>query len=145
LSQTRQHLPSTFARTPQTRRHSPKAIFEKNINHLAKFTRVMRESGECGASGHCLSKTLFKWLGARLSVQIHNNVSSSFRRQKTWLLDKQQWCLRGHSNNTWHFRGEEGLSKVSPNITWGRGRLAKNITWQFLLVHVISLIKVNQS
>ncbi len=36
-------------------------------------------------------------------------------------------CLRGHSNNIWHFRGGGGG--------------CKNVTWQFLLV--ISLVKVD--
>ena len=43
-----------FARTRQTRRHSPKAISEKNVTRLAKFARVMRESREFGESCHCL-------------------------------------------------------------------------------------------
>ena len=38
----------------QTRRHLPKAIFEKNVTRLDKFTRVMSKSREFGASGHCL-------------------------------------------------------------------------------------------
>jgi hypothetical protein len=46
------HLPSTR----QTRRHSPKAIFEKNVTRLATFARVIRHSCEFGASGHCLGK-----------------------------------------------------------------------------------------
>jgi hypothetical protein len=29
-----------FCETRQTRRHSPKAIFEKNVTHLAKFARL---------------------------------------------------------------------------------------------------------
>ncbi len=40
--------------TRQTRRHSPEAIFEKNVTLLAKFARVTRESREFGASGHSL-------------------------------------------------------------------------------------------
>jgi hypothetical protein len=44
------HLPSTR----QTRRHSPNAIFEKNVTRLATFARVIRHSREFGASGHCL-------------------------------------------------------------------------------------------
>ncbi len=32
--------PSLVARTCQTRRHSPKAIFEKNVTRLDKFARV---------------------------------------------------------------------------------------------------------
>ena len=39
--------------------------------------------------------------------------------------------LRGHSNNTWHFRGEGGPG-------WG----SKNVTGQFLLV--ISLVKIDK-
>jgi hypothetical protein len=38
----------------QTRRDSPKAIFEKNVTRLAKFARVIRNSRKFGASGHCL-------------------------------------------------------------------------------------------
>jgi hypothetical protein len=44
------------ARTRQTCLHSPKAIFEKNVTRLAKFTQVMSESREFGASSHCLLK-----------------------------------------------------------------------------------------
>jgi hypothetical protein len=55
--QTRQHSPTCFARTRQTRQHSPKAIFEKNVTRLDTFARVMSESREFGASGHCLKKT----------------------------------------------------------------------------------------
>jgi hypothetical protein len=50
----RGHLPSCVARTRQTHRDSPKAIFEKNVTCLAKFSRLMRESREFGASSHCL-------------------------------------------------------------------------------------------
>jgi hypothetical protein len=32
----------------------PKAIFEKNVTRLDTFARVMSESREFGASGHCL-------------------------------------------------------------------------------------------
>ncbi len=39
--------------------------------------------------------------------------------------------LRGHSNNTWHFRGR------------GLGGVSKNVTWQFLLV--ILLEKVDKT
>ncbi len=52
--QTRQHSPTCFAWTRQTRRHWPKAIFEKNVTRLNTFARVMSESREFGASGHCL-------------------------------------------------------------------------------------------
>ncbi len=47
------HLPST-RQTPQTRRHSPKAIYEKKMTRRAKFARVVCDSHEFGASGHCL-------------------------------------------------------------------------------------------
>jgi hypothetical protein len=49
------HLPSTR----QTRRHSPNAIFEKNVTRLATFAQVIRHSREFGASGHCLVLTFF--------------------------------------------------------------------------------------
>ena len=52
--QTRRHSPSRVDRTRQTRRHLPKAIFEKNVTRLVKFARVLSESREFGASGHCL-------------------------------------------------------------------------------------------
>ncbi len=55
--QTRRHLPTCFAWTRQTRWHLPKAIFEKNVTHLDTFARVMSESREFGASGHCLHLT----------------------------------------------------------------------------------------
>ncbi len=29
-----------------------------NVTHLAKFARVMSESGKCGASGHCLQPNI---------------------------------------------------------------------------------------
>ncbi len=45
------------ARTCQTRRHSPKAIFEKNVTRLDKLARVTRKSHEFGASGHSLEKS----------------------------------------------------------------------------------------
>jgi hypothetical protein len=45
-----------LAKTCQTRRHSPNAIFEKNVTRLATFARVIRHSREFGASGHCLHK-----------------------------------------------------------------------------------------
>ncbi len=44
------------ARTRQTRRHSPKAIVEKNVTRLDTFARVICHSREFGASGHCLVK-----------------------------------------------------------------------------------------
>ncbi len=47
-------MPSRVARTRQTCRHLPKAIFEKNVTRLDKFAQVMRESREFGASGHSL-------------------------------------------------------------------------------------------
>ncbi len=50
----RVHLPSRVARTRQTRRHSPKAIFEKNVTCLAKFARVTCESRKFGTSGNSL-------------------------------------------------------------------------------------------
>jgi hypothetical protein len=37
-----------------TRRHSPKAIFEKNVTRLAKFVRVILDTREFGPSSHCL-------------------------------------------------------------------------------------------
>ena len=43
-----------LASTRQTRRHSPKAIFEKNVTRLDTFARVIRHFREFGASGHCL-------------------------------------------------------------------------------------------
>ncbi len=51
----RRHSPTYFARTRQTRPHSPKGFFEKNVTRLDTFARVIRHSGEFGASGHCLS------------------------------------------------------------------------------------------
>ncbi len=53
------HLPSHVAQTCQTCRHSPKAIFEKNVTRLNTFARVMSESREFGASGHCLGFTQY--------------------------------------------------------------------------------------
>ncbi len=50
----RRHSPTYFARTRQTRPHSPKGFFEKNVTRLDTFARVIRHSGEFGASGHCL-------------------------------------------------------------------------------------------
>jgi hypothetical protein len=47
-------LPNHFARTRQTRQHSPKAIFEKNVTRLDTFAQVIRHFREFGASGHCL-------------------------------------------------------------------------------------------
>ena len=69
--QTRRHLPTCFARTRQTRktrrhsptcfartrRHSPKAIFEKNVTRLAKFAQVLSESRKFGTSCHSLPFT----------------------------------------------------------------------------------------
>ena len=46
-----------LASTRQTRRHSPKAIFEKNVTRLDIFARVIRHFCEFGASGLCLNKT----------------------------------------------------------------------------------------
>ncbi len=48
---------SGFAWTRQTRRNSPKAIFEKNVTRLAKFARVIRETCTNFASSHCLIKS----------------------------------------------------------------------------------------
>jgi hypothetical protein len=47
------HSPANLANS-STRRHSPKAIFEKNVTRLDKFAGVIGESREFGASGHCL-------------------------------------------------------------------------------------------
>ena len=69
--QTRRHSPTCFARTRQTRktrrhsptcfartrRHSPKAIFEKNVTRLAKFAQVLSESRKFGTSCHSLPFT----------------------------------------------------------------------------------------
>jgi hypothetical protein len=41
----------------QTHQDLPKAIFEKNVTRLAKFVRVIHDSREFGASGHCLEPT----------------------------------------------------------------------------------------
>ena len=61
------HLPSTR----QTRQHSPKAIFEKNVTRLDKFARVMGESREFGASGHCLVYyNNFVFLGRMVTISI---------------------------------------------------------------------------
>ena len=40
--------------TRQTRPHSPKAIFDKNVTRLDTFAQVIRHFREFGASGHCL-------------------------------------------------------------------------------------------
>jgi hypothetical protein len=56
-----------FGRTRQTRRHSPNAIFEKNVTRLAKFARVLSESHKFGASGQCLIVSLFSFLGRLLT------------------------------------------------------------------------------
>ncbi len=40
--------------TRQTRPHSPKAIFDKNVTRFDTFARVIRHFREFGASGHCL-------------------------------------------------------------------------------------------
>ncbi len=53
----RRHSPTYFAWTRQTRPHLPKGFFEKNATRLDTFVRVIRHSGEFGASGHCLIKT----------------------------------------------------------------------------------------
>ncbi len=50
------HSPTTFVRTRQTRRHLPKAIFFKNVTCLAKFARVLSESGKFETSENCLIK-----------------------------------------------------------------------------------------
>ncbi len=52
--QTRWHSSTCFAWTRQTRQHLPKAILEKNVTCPDTFARVMSESREFGASGHCL-------------------------------------------------------------------------------------------
>jgi hypothetical protein len=48
--------------------------------------------------------------------------------------------LRGNSNNMWHLRGKV-VSKVSSNITWGDGGLAKissdNLYWSFYWYRLI--------
>jgi hypothetical protein len=63
-----------FARTRQTRRHLPKAISEKNVTCLAKFERVMRESREFGASGHCLPEDQKTALESN-NKQIKNDIA----------------------------------------------------------------------
>jgi hypothetical protein len=67
------HSPSRVAWTPQTRRHSPKAIFKKNVTRLDKFVRVTRESCEFGASGHCLIKNQKKLTKCNLMSISHFN------------------------------------------------------------------------
>ncbi len=47
--------------TRQTRPHSPKAIFEKNVTRLAKFVRVIRDTCKFGASSHCLILINYLW------------------------------------------------------------------------------------
>ncbi len=54
VRQTCPHLPTSFARTYHTWWHSPNAIFEKDVNCLTKFARVLSESCKFCASGHYL-------------------------------------------------------------------------------------------
>jgi hypothetical protein len=56
--------------TRQTRPHSPKAIFEKNVTRLTKFARVIRNSHEFGASSHCLGKFQFSSCDVRLGFSL---------------------------------------------------------------------------
>jgi hypothetical protein len=51
-----------MGRPGQTRPHSPKAIFDKNVIRLDTFARVIRHFREFGASGHCLGRTQFLFL-----------------------------------------------------------------------------------
>jgi hypothetical protein len=44
----------TFVDIRQTRPHSPKGFFEKNVTRFDTFAQVIRHSGKFGASGHCL-------------------------------------------------------------------------------------------
>ncbi len=57
LAKLAKHLPNHLPSTRQTRRHSPKPIFEKNVTRLTTFARVIRHSREFGVSGHCLNST----------------------------------------------------------------------------------------
>jgi hypothetical protein len=58
----------------------PKGFFEKNVTRLDTFARVIRHSGEFGASGHCLGKTQtnllleFKFKEKTLSFGIERTV-----------------------------------------------------------------------
>ena len=52
--QTCWHSPSLFARTRQTSQYLPNAIFGKNVTCLAKFARVLSNSGKCGVIRECL-------------------------------------------------------------------------------------------
>ncbi len=67
--QTRRHSPSRVARTRRTCRHLPKAIFEKNVTRIAKFTRVIFESRKFGASSHSL---IFTQLSNNLKMALYN-------------------------------------------------------------------------
>jgi hypothetical protein len=69
---------SGFARTRQTRRNLPKAIFEKNVTRLAKFAGVIRETRANFASSHCLVLTFFS-SSAQCSFQcIRNDDCNAF-------------------------------------------------------------------
>ncbi len=81
-----------FGRTRQTRRHSPNAIFEKNVTCLAKFARVLSESHEFGASGQCLIVSLFSFLGRLLTCLYIYFIISPFYN----LLTKRSFCATNH-------------------------------------------------
>ncbi len=84
------------------------------------------------------------WVQARRrSLHLQWSLRNFFASILTEIFHFFTMLLRGHSNNTWHYRGEGRLAKVSPNITWGGGGISKNVTWQFLLV--ISLVKVDKN
>ncbi len=66
--------------TRQTRPHSPKAIFDKNVTRLDTFARVIRHFRKFGASGHCL---------ICLQINLKPNIRVRFYRKLEKLLNKQ--------------------------------------------------------
>ncbi len=99
--------------TCQTRPHSPKAVFDKNVTRLDTFARVIRHFCKFGPSGHCL-----------IYFQV-GNIVFSFNLQIYYLL---------HQNSCQIFRSVCSLQRW--DVIW-RNYGSRNylfiITWIWLL------------
>jgi hypothetical protein len=81
------HSPTCFARTRQTGRNSPKAIFEKNVPRLAKLARVICETCSHFTSSHCLQFTQIQQI-----LRVFTTINELNPYKSLW-YSKHSFCV----------------------------------------------------
>ncbi len=105
--------------------NSPKAIFEKNVTRLDTFARVIRHSGEFGASDHCLDllqndivtlTIIFEWRLRKMNSDAYAKWVVTLTIVFEWHLRKMSSDANNHLWTTLTIVYKRRLCKMSSDL-----------------------------